>query len=84
MARLGHGGIPEPMGNELQSIDSDRLKPIISSGLNPVAVVFELLIHFGPDQAAADRFIAQIKQRYRSPIGSHMTIQNFRNRFALA
>jgi hypothetical protein len=37
-----------------------------------MAVVFELSVHFGPDRAAADRFIAQIKQRYRSfLIGTH-------------
>jgi hypothetical protein len=37
-----------------------------------MAVVFELSVHFGPERAAADRFIAQIKQRYRSfPIGTH-------------
>jgi hypothetical protein len=37
-----------------------------------MAVVFELSVHFGPDRAAADRFIAQIHQRYRSfPIGPH-------------
>jgi hypothetical protein len=37
-----------------------------------MAVVFELSVHFGPDRAAADRFIVQIQQRYRSfPIGPH-------------
>jgi hypothetical protein len=37
-----------------------------------MAVVFGLSVHFGPDRVAADRFIAQIKQRYRSfPIGPH-------------
>jgi hypothetical protein len=37
-----------------------------------MAVVFELSAHFGPDRDAADRFIAQIQQRYRSfPIGPH-------------
>jgi hypothetical protein len=43
-----------------------------SAIIKPMAVVFELSVHFGPDRVAADRFIAQIKQRYRSfPIGSH-------------
>jgi hypothetical protein len=45
---------------------------IVLDYVNPMAVIFGLSVHFGPDRAAADRFIAQIQQRYRSfPIGFH-------------
>jgi hypothetical protein len=60
------------LGNDLRVIGSDRLKSIVPDCVNPMAVVFELSVHFGPDRAAADRFIAQIQQRYRSgTIGPH-------------
>jgi hypothetical protein len=39
---------------------------VVLACVNNMAIVFGLSAHFGVDETAADRFIAQIKQRYRS------------------
>jgi hypothetical protein len=70
MFPICRGLLHQPIGGILDELICCEW--IILDCVNPMAVIFGLSVHFGPDRAAADRFIAQITQRYRSfPIAPH-------------